>query len=58
MIDNISLVLVSEVHFLDIWVNNSMKRVCQLLELFWKLSLVLKILALNTVDKVRVDAVY
>ena len=42
MIENILFVLDSEFHLLDIWVNYSMKRVCKLLKLFWKLPLVLK----------------
>ena len=42
MIENILFVLDSEFHLLDIWVNYSMKRVCKLLQLFWKLPLVLK----------------
>ena len=41
MIKNILFVLDSEIHLLDILVNCSMKRVCKLLKLFWKLPLVL-----------------
>ena len=41
MIKNILFVLDSEFHLLDILVNCSMKRVCTLLKLFWKLPLVL-----------------
>ena len=41
MIKNILFVLDSEFHLLDILVNCSMKRVCKLLKLFWKLPLVL-----------------
>ena len=41
MIKNILSVLDSEFHLLDILVNCSMKRVCKLLKLFWKLPLVL-----------------
>ena len=42
MIKNILFVLDSEFHLLDTLVNYSMKRVCSLLKLFWKLPLVLK----------------
>ena len=44
MIENIYILFVmdSEFYLLDIWVNYSMKRVCKLLKLFWKLHLVLK----------------
>ena len=39
MIKNILFVPDSEFHLLDILVNCSMKRVCKLLKLFWKLPL-------------------
>ena len=42
MIENILFALDSEFHLLDIWVHYSMKRVCKLLKLFWKLHLFLK----------------
>ena len=47
MIKNILFVLDSEFHLLDILVNCSMKRVCKLLKLFWKIRLVLKIIGSN-----------
>ena len=65
MIKNILFVLDSEFHLLDILVNCSMKRVCKLLKLFWKLPLVLDnsgskndrqfwiILALRMTDKIQ-----
>ena len=53
MIDNIISVLGSDFHLLDMWVNNSMKKFCKLLKLFWKLPLVLKVLALKSTDEVQ-----